>query len=116
MTRKEVRDNRVKLWDLLKSEEYGFDMASSLARPDCGSAGCIQGHGAIAFKEDSHWSNGWGHIDRGTLADKLGLSLEKLNNLCYPSLLYSSIERHHAIAVMDRLIKTGKVSWKGVVG
>lgn len=54
-------------------------------------------------------------LSKRRLAKKLGLSGKQVDDLCYPRICWDSVKRAHAVAVMDRLISTGEVSWEGIV-
>lgn len=121
------KENVLALRDFIASEEFGFDMDRGLARPSCGTAGCIGGHAAILWPEvrasvgTLSDAFAWYETD---LAEMLGVTLNTEHQLCYPSWHrtagftldaypdhWRSVSRADAVRVLTKLAETGEVDW-----
>lgn len=101
-----------RLADFIENGRYAFDMEAGWADPHCGTAGCIGGHAAVLWKtiRDTDWGFEAFGFSEGALAEKLGITLGAVDNLCYPFPL-KHISRSIAVAALRRLAKTGRVKF-----
>lgn len=79
------RENVEALAAFVKKADYEFDMQEFVARPLCGSAGCIGGHAAVLWPElriPAGEDDEFTFNDSG-LADKLGIRPGEETSLCY---------------------------------
>lgn len=112
-----------RLANFLEGGNYGFDMGDAYARPHCGTAGCIGGHAAVLWPEiqiktgDPEEDDAGGFTwDEHKLAEKLGITYEMQDELCYPvkqpwPTNYGQVTRAGAVAALRRLAETGKVEF-----
>lgn len=104
------------LADFIESHtELGFDMAKPTVPHSCGTNGCIGGFSAALWPEIVKPHDGpvpsW---NDDKLAEKLGISREDHDELCYGCgpLLYEEITRPVAVAALRRLAETGVIHFR----
>lgn len=114
------KHNILELANFIETAEYKFDMRESMAKPECGSAGCIGAHAAVLWPEvrsghrpgEFTWSS-------AKLAEKLGLTPRQVQLLCFHPydpdgflIPYSEVTRKMAVKALRNLAKTGVVVFK----
>lgn len=112
------RQNALELADFIETSPYRFQMSSSIANPQCGTAGCIGGHAACLWPEiqDTKACEGpaFSWLEK-LFAKKLGLTQEQHDDLCYyPTCTFASIDRHAAAETLRRYARTGEIDWSHV--
>ena len=110
------KENLKTLIDVLKKSNT-FDM-STFYREKCGSPACIAGHVKDIANELWHRSYG------DSVKDFLGITEEQAEIIIKPEFKYANykytgasweetITKSHAIRMLERLLETGLVDWKG---
>jgi hypothetical protein len=96
------------LADFIESGKYEFDMMEAVARPECGSAGCIGGHASILWEDVKSQPV----FNSDILAEHLGIGWDVVQDLCYPETPdYHRITREIAVVTLRRLAETGEVAF-----
>jgi hypothetical protein len=103
-------------------------MGDEVAQPNCGSAGCIGGHACLLWPEvrvlwddddGTQYAFTW---DEDKLAEKLGLSDEQCDHMCFMLRSvhdFDRVSRDDAVAYLDKLLETPDevvLNWDDVLG
>lgn len=109
------KENILKLASFIETSNDTFDMLDSWVYPSCRSAGCIGAHAALLWPDIR--SEGHPEDDSFTwrpslFREKLGLSPEVADRLCFPGdTAPSKGTRQVAVATLRNLAETGEVKF-----
>ena len=114
--KRNIRNIR-RLASFIERGRYEFNMLSGWARPTCGTAGCIGGHAAVLWPSLRKLTCvDYFSFNDDALAEKLGLSSEKTDDLCYGNMVLvrcgltlGDVTRIAAVEMLRNLAKTGRV-------
>ena len=107
-----------KLADFIEKADYGFNMSSPEADPECGTAGCIAGHAAVLWPSvrEHHFGLPGFSWDGDKLTPFLGISDDQHEDLFFgpaaDGILLGDITRSMAVAAVRRFADTGKIEFK----